>query len=347
MGIPTSQLDRPDSWGWFIRRQGDTQLNQGIRLPKKLWMLTHDTVWSRRTSSSGTRHGKFLAPKNFNISMANLNGVYIGGSTLRSRGIQTDPQCMRCGMAAETINHMVFECPPALQVWALSPIPTAINRFPTEGLFTNMAHLFWNLPDDDRMRMYPWLIWFIWKARNDKVFSNEDWDPYEIINHAAAEASAWALAQTRQGVVGLPLTDTVNSGFRGDRCQVDGAWKETDPRAGLGTCNLWRGVSSLQTEVEALLWAMQCMLRHNKLVMVFETDCSDVVHMVSKPEEWPVFAVLLEEIDICRRRFTSFSITHISRTNNTKADKLARSARALPTNVYYVNSVLLTWISEL
>ncbi|CAA7057745.1 unnamed protein product [Microthlaspi erraticum] len=92
--------------------------------------------------------------------------------------------------------------------------------------------------------------------------------------------------------------------FSGDRCQVDGAWKETDPRAGLGwynfnmetgevllgTCNLWRGVSSLPTEVEALLWAMQCMLRHNKLVMVFETDCSDVVQMVSKPEEWPVFA---------------------------------------------------------
>ncbi|CAA7016430.1 unnamed protein product [Microthlaspi erraticum] len=76
-----------------------------------------------------------------------LTGCISGGSTLRSRGL------------------------------GLSPIPTAVNRFPTEGLFTNMAHLFWNLPDDDRMRMYPWLIWFIWKARNDKVFSNGDWDP--------------------------------------------------------------------------------------------------------------------------------------------------------------------------
>ncbi|CAA7043393.1 unnamed protein product [Microthlaspi erraticum] len=147
----------------------------------------------------------------------------------------------------------------------------------------------------------------------------------------------------------------------GDRCQVDGSWKETDPQAGLGwynfnmetgekllgTCNLWRGVSPLQTEVEALLWAMQCMLRHNKLVMVFETNLSDVVQMVSKPEEWPAFAVLLEEIDRCKRRFLSFSITHIPRTNNTKADKLAQSARALPTSVYYVNSVSPTWISEL
>ncbi|CAA7031250.1 unnamed protein product [Microthlaspi erraticum] len=39
------------------------------------------------------------------------------------------------------------------------------------------------------------------------------------------------------------------------------------------------------TELEALLWAMQCMLRHNNLLTIFQTDCSDVVKMVSKPEE--------------------------------------------------------------
>ncbi|CAA7013047.1 unnamed protein product [Microthlaspi erraticum] len=118
----------------------------------------------------------------------------------------------------------------------LSPIPTAVNRFPTEGLFTNMAHLFWNLPDDDRMRMYPWLIWFIWKARNDKVFSNGDWDPYEIINHAAAEASAWASSDT-SGRRRAAFGRYGELRFSGDRCQVDGAWKETDPRAGLGWYN--------------------------------------------------------------------------------------------------------------
>ncbi|CAA7019863.1 unnamed protein product [Microthlaspi erraticum] len=164
-------------------------------------------------------------------------------------------------------------------VWALSPIPTAITSFPTE-------------------------------VRNDKVFSNGDWDPHEIINHAAAEASAWALAQKRQDSMGPNLTATVDKISSGDRCEVDGSWKETDPRAGLGwynfnmetsekllgTCNLWRGVSPLQTEVDALLWAMQCMMRHNKLAMVFEMDFSDVVKMVSKPEKWPAFAILLEEI---------------------------------------------------
>ncbi|CAA7057288.1 unnamed protein product [Microthlaspi erraticum] len=107
----------------------------------------------------------------------------------------------------------------------------------------------------------------------------------------------------------------------------------------MGTCNMRRGISTLQSELETLIWAMQCMLRYNKLKMLFETDCSDVVKMLFKPEEWPAFAILLDEVDRCKRRFTSFSIMHIPRTKNTKADKLARSARALPTDVYYVNFV--------
>ncbi|CAA7061636.1 unnamed protein product [Microthlaspi erraticum] len=129
------------------------------------------------------------------------------------------------------------------------------------------------------------------------------------------------------------MGNSVELSFKGEICQIDGSWKDTDPRAGL--------------ELEALVWAMQCMLRQNKLTIVFETDCSDVVKMVSKPEEWPAFATILEEFCRCKTEFISFSIVHISRKQNTKADKLARSARALPTDVYYVNSVPPTWIPEL
>ncbi|CAA7037590.1 unnamed protein product [Microthlaspi erraticum] len=199
------------------------------------------------------------------LHLASVNGCVSVGARLQSRGLQIDPQCVRCGMAPETVNHMLFECPPALQVWALSPIPTALDHFPTGGLFTNIAHLFWNLPNDERMGMYPWLLWFIWKARNDKVFSNDDSDPNDIINHAASEAVAWRTAQETRGHTGLEGNPAELSRQR-------------------------RGISPLQAELEALVWAMQCMLRQKKLTIVFETDCSDVVKMVSKPEEWPAFA---------------------------------------------------------
>ncbi|CAA7037479.1 unnamed protein product [Microthlaspi erraticum] len=139
----------------------------------------------------------------------------------------------------------------------------------------------------------------------------------------------------------------------GEWCQVDGAWKETECRAGLGwynfdpesgstlvgASNLRRRLSPLQTELETLIWAMQSMLVHNKQRMNFQTDCAQLVKMVSEPAEWPAFEILLEEMEKCRKMFQAFSITHIPRKKNTKADRLTQSARDQPHDVYNINSV--------
>ncbi|CAA7020406.1 unnamed protein product [Microthlaspi erraticum] len=248
---------------------------------------------------------------------------------------------------------MLFECPPARQAWALSPIPTPLQSFPTDALFSNMAHLFWGLPKDDDMLIFPWLLWFIWKARNYKVFSNDDHDPPDVLESAITEARAWATAQTGEIIGPMARVSYPRTEIEGEWCQIDGAWKDTECRAGLGwynfdpascsilvgSCNLRRGLSPLQTELESLVWAMQSMLTHNKRQMNFQTDCSELVTMVSKPQDWPAFAILLEEVEKCKRSFQAFSLTHIPRTKNTKADKLARSARDQPYDVYYVNTV--------
>ncbi|CAA7044861.1 unnamed protein product [Microthlaspi erraticum] len=93
------------------------------------------------------------------------------------------------------------------------------------------------------------------------------------------------------------------------------------------------------TELEALTWDMQCMLVHNKRRMNFQTNCADLIKMVARPKEWPAFADLLDEVEKLRRQFQTFSLIHIPRTKNTKADKLAQSARDQPYDVYYINSV--------
>ncbi|CAA7017852.1 unnamed protein product [Microthlaspi erraticum] len=132
---------------------------------------------------------------------------------------------------------------------------------------------------------------------------------------------------------GRTADNPVEPQYVGERCQVDGVWKVTESQACLGwynfhtdnndklmgTCNLQRGLLPLKTEVETLIWAMQCMLRHNKLTMKFETDCSNVVQMVSAPEDWLAFTLLLEEVNRCRRLFSSFSFVQIPRKENTKA----------------------------
>lgn len=84
--------------------------------------------------------------------------------------------------------------------------------------------------------------------------------------------------------------------------------------------NLRRGLSLLRTEVKVLIWVMQSMLRLNKHTISFVIDCSDGVKMVSTPAKCLTLTILLEKIDKRKLEFSSCSITHIPRINNTRAN---------------------------
>ncbi|KAG7640750.1 Ribonuclease H domain [Arabidopsis suecica] len=132
-----------------------------------------------------------------------------------------------------------------------------------------------------------------------------------------------------------------DSNYSGFRCFGDGSWKESDQFSGLGWCgtsssgesptvgaaNIHRSLCPLHTEVEALLWAMKCMIGADNQEVAFFTDCSDLVKMVSSPTEWPAFTVYLEELQSDKDEFTNFSLSLISRSANVKVDNLARKIR--------------------
>ena len=41
----------------------------------------------------------------------------------------------------------------------------------------NMDHLFWRVSPAMEDHQFAWILWYIWKGRNNKVFSNLDIDP--------------------------------------------------------------------------------------------------------------------------------------------------------------------------
>ena len=67
----------------------------------------------------------------------------------------------RCGDPEESINHVFFECPPAVQVWALSSIPLNPEIFAPQSLFTNMDHLFWMVSPELEDHQFAWILWYI------------------------------------------------------------------------------------------------------------------------------------------------------------------------------------------
>ena len=73
-------------------------------------------------------------------------------------------------------------------------------------------------------------------------------------------------------------------------------------------------LSPFHAEDEALLWAMECKKNLRQFHVTFATDCSQLLKMVSEPEELPVFANYLEDINILKESFTRSEIIYVPRT---------------------------------
>lgn len=129
-------------------------------------------------------------------------GCVESASKLVERHCGSDSTCQWCGAETENINHILFECPPALQLWALSPIPSAPGVFLCTSLFTDylLNQAGTSLNQMDGFSIFPWLLWYIWKARNKKCFNGKDTAPPDTLSVAAEEAEAWRLAQIDERV---------------------------------------------------------------------------------------------------------------------------------------------------
>ena len=124
-----------------------------------------------------------------------LSGILPVTKNLKSRGMDCDLRCSIRGVDEEFTHHVLFECPPALQTWAMSRIPSTPGLFPSSSVFTNMDYLFWRLPKDGDFSYFPWILWYIWKNRNEKIYKNKNGNPQEILRIAEVESVIWAEAQ--------------------------------------------------------------------------------------------------------------------------------------------------------
>ena len=186
----------------------------------------------------------------------------------------------RCGESEETVTHAIFECPPALQALALSSTPPSSSQtFHVSSIYANMNYLFWRKssimkPEDNRDR-YVLIIWYIWKARNDKLFIGIDRDQLELVMYAESEGQAWYNA--KDTILVPPHAHTVEKSQAlslGNICIVDGSWTSTAQFSGIGwvwkdsmgkiqlmgTQNLRRRETALHSKLEALKWAMESMI---------------------------------------------------------------------------------------
>ena len=99
----------------------------------------------------------------------------------------------------------------------------------------NMDHLFWEVVPHMEDHQFAWILWYIWKGRNNKVFSNLDVDPLDTLKLAETESKLWAEAQILNDQKMIPQIEaTILPSIPGRWCFTDGSWKDNDIFSGQG-----------------------------------------------------------------------------------------------------------------
>ena len=147
--------------------------------------------------------------------------------------------CICCARRSGKINKRCilwsYECLPARQVWTLSKILSPPNIFSISSLFANMDHFFWRIQPKMDDHQFAWILWYIWKAWNNKGFSNLDIDLRDTLQLAELESSLWTEAHvgndpTRE----LSVQTSPPLATPGRWCFLDGSWKDNDLFSGQG-----------------------------------------------------------------------------------------------------------------
>ena len=184
--LAISQGYQRDKYCWSFTKNEMCTVKSGYWVVRNI--LNRETVEIKKEPSI-TKLQAFAwtiqaPPKLKHFIWQTISGQLAVTKNLTHRHMRCDNHCPRCGTDDETINHAIFECSPALQTWAHTTTRTPPSLFPTMSHYENIDYLFWRKNDIEDPELdkdpYPWIMWYIWKARNDKLFRGIDRVPLEL-----------------------------------------------------------------------------------------------------------------------------------------------------------------------
>lgn len=280
-----------------------------------------------------------------------LSGALSVFDCLSARGIKYDTVCQTCGEDGESINHVLFSCTLARQVWAVSGFPSPRGGFDAASIYANMAFLFNSLQVDETMsemtKVFPWILWYLWKNMNHLLFEGLLFDSEQLGNKAREETRLWYVAQNlerraddhRDPSIQAPVTwkcppvDFLkcNIGFKWEKKKkiAGAAWVVRDS-SGTVLLHSRRSFGEVESKSEAqfvsVAWAIESMKNHRYLKVHFAFEGRMLVNAIIRPSEWPSFKFKVMEIRLLLRNFLEWRVLCESFEANRGARLIATSA---------------------
>ncbi|KAG2303976.1 hypothetical protein Bca52824_032627 [Brassica carinata] len=283
-----------------------------------------------------------------------------------------DDRCQACGDEGESINHILFSCHVARQAWALSSIPHPKGGFHSDSIYANFDYLFnldkrRNLRKEDS-RVWPWIIWNLWKRRNDMLFEGRCYEPAVLVLKANRDAVEWFMAQdieegwkqeekARQPVhrrnwnppkKGWKMCN-VGVDFDKTKRVAGGAWVLQNER-GVVLIHSRRSFAGINSKEEAkcqvLLWSTESMKSQRQTHVIFAGEFEEFFGAVQRPDAWPS---LLYQGTIIREELLGlevFELKVVTRKANRGAVFIAQSVKKMDLVHSYVATGHPDWLFE-
>ncbi|KAG7576108.1 hypothetical protein ISN45_Aa03g005410 [Arabidopsis thaliana x Arabidopsis arenosa] len=314
-----------------ISRQTHSQLFREANAQPSLNPL-FQSIWSITT-----------APKIKVFLWKVLKGAVAVEDRLRTRGIHIADGCLMCKEENETLNHILFQCPLARQVWALSPLQSPWNGF-GDSIFANMDHVLHSSQKQDsskRLRtVSPWIMWVLWKTRNKCLFEGTRTMSQEIVTKAYEDCKQWSLAQ-RNGLSSdfTQVKQWIPPKSEELKCNIGFAWSRPYQLAGaswvvrnamgevlLHSRRSYSQVHSLfDAKIKSWEWALDSMRHHHFDRVTFGASSHDIIQALNKPRDWPIMIGHIAELLSFTKEKTNWFMMRESKQGNRGAFEIAKS----------------------
>lgn len=248
--------------------------------------------------------------------------------------------------------HCFFTCPYAKKVWELIPLCNAVH-LAAGSSFKDVIVKFRKAtclpPSGITLNVLPWVLWAICTARNSLIFEDRRFTPEETALKGIKLAKEWATAQVTNNEGRNTLLSHRDQDRQPPRtnpdntrviCKTDAAWNEEKLVAGLGwvfsgpTIETPISGSVAEASIGSPLIAEAFAVRSALCVAInlefnsieLFSDNLTLVRAISGKSQVKEIIGIVKDIRSISSELASFSFSHISRSQNSIADSLAKEA---------------------
>lgn len=235
-----------------------------------------------------------------------LSGALAVADRLQSRGLNVQSTCSLCRSEPETINHMLFRCDKAQELWQLARCPRPPQDL-SLSLEDNLAFFFDSMENQAHgaynTRHLPWLLRNVWRNRNSIMFAETQKSPGFWVSNAKEEAFLWFEVQEQAKITErqnssardkerwCPPTQgtvkcNVHVNWRNKSLQYGGAWMARDHTGNVlfhGRDAFTPSTFRLAAELRGIIWVLQSANDLHLHTVSIASDHSETIEAISSP----------------------------------------------------------------